>query len=227
MKLAICYYSTANKLQAYLGITRAFTESTNPTVTTVEDIINQAEDKIDKETGHAWRIRRSGTETSVDTTSKYDYYDAPDVYDLKEGAKIYLRHRKIATLNAGEGYGDALEVWNGDSYINYLTAKTEGRGHDYWLDYDKGILYYYPQSLSRENAVRLKYRYGDDSVPRDIERCCTLMAAIDLITSEDRMVNLPGGDNAMLSMREKLDVIEKEIKKILESRSDYRYMMRS
>ena len=379
-------YTTVAKVAAYLGMPTDWSGVTKPTKTDLENIINQNEDRIDRTTGHAWRNRYSGTDTYSDVTSKYEYYDAPDVFDVIDGGKIALRHSNIYQLSipseqvdaceattgwtasgtnsiststaqvkqgtysltlvksdvtsatcsaskttttvdvtaktfsaaiyisatlyaklktagtvleirfgsdssnyyaktytkiqlasgwntltfttamatsstgtpvvtacdytyiafvtsatsdtaaAGDfifddlkllSYGDALEVWENNAYVDYLATKTEGRANDYWLNYEKGVLYIFDLPSRKENAVRIKYRYGGTTVPLDIERACTLMTAIDLVTSDDRSVLLPSGDNSALRMSEKIEVMQREVEKILTHRTEYRFMKRN
>jgi hypothetical protein len=74
--------------------------------------------------------------------------------------------------------------------------------------------------------MRLKYRYGDTVVPSDIERCCTLMTAIDMIFSDDRSFNLPEGGSG-LRHGEKITLLEREIQQILSTRREYRFLKRN
>ena len=197
---------------------------TNPSIFEIIGHIQSAEDEIDRATNHAWRLRYSGTETGNATAANYEYYDAPDVIDLVEGGKVYLNHRKIYTLSAAAL--DALEVWNGSAYVDYLATKTEGRGQDYWVDYDKGVLIMYDPLMSIEKAIRIKYRYGDTSVPSDINHACAMMVCQEAILSDDRSVMLPaGGDN--VSLQSKIERYQKEVEKILSSRGESRFLKRT
>jgi hypothetical protein len=121
---------------------------------------------------------------------------------------------------------DALEIWDGNAYTDYLASKEEGRASDYWLNYEKGILYIYDIPSTDRDAIRMKYRYGDQSVPDDIKKACTLMTAIDILRTEDRSFLLPEG-GASVNYSSKIELMEAEIKSIIEQRSEWRYMMRS
>ena len=379
-------YTQPHRIAEYLQVKNSqgvhqYDGQTTPSIFEIISLIKQAEDKIDKATSHAWRMRYSGTETGNATEANYVYYDAPDVIDLREGGKIYLHHRKIrpqtvtqiddceattgwtasgtnsvatstaqktkgtysialvksdtssatcsmsktttsvdftnrtfvasvyisstlyANLNAtstaleirfgsdSSNYysktytkaqltsgwntlyfttltstatsspdvtaidytyisyitaatsttaatdnfmvdniltndGDALEVWDGNQYVDYMTTKTEGRGNDYWMDYDKGVLTLYDVFTNINQAIRMKYRYGDTSVPSDIERAATLIVAQDAILSDDRSVMLPQGGDAV-TLSNKLERIEKEVKEILNNRGEVRFLKRS
>lgn len=379
-------YSSASAVQQYLGIQTAFGTGTTPTLAQVNDLLLQSEDEIDRYTGHAWRIRLSNTETANATTQNYEIYDGPDVYDINEGGRVYLRHRKVrqlsyltlqvdaceattgwtasgtnsiatttaqktqgtyaltlvksdassatcsaskttpasdfsslpfvasvyvsATLYAKLAFsgaavsirfgsdssnyyqqdftaaqlipgwntltftsatatsttgtpvtaacaytlilfktaatattssandfvfddlkivvnGDALGVWNGDSYDDYLSSPfIEGKPNDFWVDYDAGILYVAKPPVDYHEGIRIKYRYGDAYVPQDIKRASTLMAAIDLIQSDDRSVILPtGGDH--VAFADKIKIMRDEIDRILEPRREMHFSRRS
>ena len=197
---------------------------TRPSIFEIIGHIQEAEDEIDRQTNHAWRLRYGATETGNSTAANYEYYDYPDVIDLTEGAKIYLNHRKIRTLSYAAG--DALEIWKGGAYENYLQTKTEGRGQDYWVDYDKGVLVVYGVNLTTEKAIRIKYRYGDTAVPSDIKKACTFIVAQEAIMADDRSVMLPsGGDN--VSLQQKIERYDKDVKKILQDRGEIRFLKRN
>lgn len=174
-------YTTGALVASLLGITTP-TGSTDPTLTEVEDVINRNEDYIDEYTGHAWKTN----------TSTLEYYDIDSTRINEESAiPIKLRHRTITTLASGT---DTLEVWEGSSWTDFLTAKTEARGSgDYWVNYTTGILYIYDYPSDGSEKVRIKYRYGESSVPGYIEDACTKLTASDLLAQDDRSFLLPEG----------------------------------
>ena len=173
----------------------------------IEALINRAEDQIDQRTRHAWRTRYSGTTTGADVTAKYEYYDIDSCYDSSVGGrKIFLNHRKITAFS--HAASDVLEVWNGSAYEDYIQTKTEGRDDDFWVDYELGVLY-----ISRyENlprGIRLKYRYGEATVPYDIADCACKLAALDLVKN-GYVSLLPQGSN-MLGMTSRIEILQKDV----------------
>jgi len=160
-----------------------FDTTTNPTKITVDAWINESEDYIDQETMHAWR--------AVTVTKEQHHLEAPH-YQLRDGSEIKLLHRNIRTLTSGT---DLLEVWDGTQYLDYLANKTEGRNKDYWANEQDGFIFIktYPAYTPRTFGVRITYRFGDTSIPRDIKRTCVLLTAIHFLQSEDRSVLLPEG----------------------------------
>lgn len=178
-------YCVAADVQRVLGRSTAFSGSTNPTDTQVATSILEAQDIIDGDVNHSWQ-----TLTVTD-----EYYDLPrrdygqNRSQFSDGVPIYLKHREITTLSSGSG--DKVEVWNGSSYEDWLSTKTEGRADDFWLDYTKGILYLntWPLVNGERARIRLTYRYGGGTVPQRIQRACALQTAI-LLAANDSTTSL-------------------------------------
>lgn len=192
-----------------------FSTSTNPTKTHVEQLINDAEDRIDSVTSHSWRLQSVSEEI-------HDYVVKPNAPFLwrVQGA-VYLNHRKL--VNPLVSGTDKIEIWDGSKWADIILAAngyTEGRGDDYWIDYEKGIIYFintYP--LTTDRSVRATYRYGDVSVSNSIRNACIKMVAIDLLAQDDRTVLLPEGtDN--LRLPSKIEEWRKDIAVTLEHNSE-------
>jgi hypothetical protein len=176
-------YTTVKMVESLLQLpTRS--DTTNPSIQEMTQVINRVEDKIDFKTGHAWRKRYSYTNSGRDTTAQYEYHDVDKAFEYQTGTPIYLQHRHIYTLDTNEG--DILEFWNGAEWENWTTDKTEGRNNDYWLDYRRGIVYMRGTWYVRKpQGLRIKYRYGETFVPGQIEDIATKWAAIDVLTGMD------------------------------------------
>lgn len=165
-------YCAATDVQRILA-SSAFSVSTTPTSTQVESTINRFEDFVDDYTGHAWRTK----------TVTNEYYDV--LYgDKKNGFRVKLNHRNIRSLDTDEG--DALEIWNGSSWVDYVTTKTEGRANDFWINYTDGVLFFNERPASFMQSVKFTYRYGDSSVPTPIRDAVALLAAAEILSSDDR-----------------------------------------
>jgi len=148
--MVLITYTTPVKVQEFLSLGTAFGTGTNPTLETVENIIRRKEDFMDKVTNSSWGVRQTD----------YEFYDIADIVPARNvGIKIFLGHRNIQTLNAA--IGDAFGVWDGSSYVDWISTKTEGRDNDYWIDYNLGILYIMTTiSYFGKKRVRIRYRYG-------------------------------------------------------------------
>ncbi len=221
-------YCSAVDVAAYLGwtdsavatpetITRyEFSSSTIPSLAEVNDMILAAEDMIDSKTGHAWRER-----TVTDEIHDYEnaLYTAPKEAE-RDCRGIKLSHRKIRSLTSGT---DEINVWNGSSYTEYVADKTEGRNDDFWVDSQKGILYFKDSTPSRVvQSVKVTYRYGDSSVPDDVRELTALMAARRIMMSHDHIKSIPQGDGAASIYREKLiawkEIIDQHLKNLQEAK---------
>jgi len=201
-------YTTPQKIKNYLQITNDFSDSTRPSLGTVFDYIKWAQDDIDFSTQHSWR----------DTQVENEYHTLPqrnnmNFYGSYRDIPIKLAHRNIKAIDTDKG--DKIEIYNGSEWEDYVTAKTEGRTSDYWIDYTNGFLYIrlFFSPMRKEN-IRITYRYGVDTVPRDIEKLATLMVVRDILINEDRSVLLPSGESQNLSYEQKLNRIDKEINRI-------------
>lgn len=159
-----------------------FSTSSSPTQAEIEKNIESVQDFIDKKTNRTW--------LTAGRTITNEYYDISRIrYDVSTGLSIYLKKRFIKTLDSEEG--DKIEIWNGSAYEDYVTTKTESRASDFWLDYETGILYlksFYNVHFIK--ALRMTYRYGEDSVPNDIRDATALFVASRIITSDDRTMLL-------------------------------------
>lgn len=203
-------YTTVRKVEKYFRLPK-ITDTTTPNIQQVAELIKRAQDKIDYDTGHAWRTRYNGTESGDEQTARFEYYDLEHQFEWHTGRPVYLNHRFIyEPLDATEG--DALEVWNGNIWEDWIAIKQEDRGKDYWLNYDMGVLFVNARwGITRIQGVRLKYRYGERKVNATVEDICTKMVMIDLLLGESRSAFIPEGSASALSFGRKIDLMEKQI----------------
>ena len=202
------YYTTASKVAALLQVD-AFDLNSTPTITQVEEIINRKEDEIDYFTNHSWREK----------TVTEELHTIEFRYNWLTGRPVYLNHRKVKTFDSNSG--DKLEVWDGSNWVDWLTTYTEGRGNDFWVDYEQGIIYIKSMLIKGiPIEMRVTYRYGETTVPGDIEDACTKMVAIDLLTSDDRSVLLPEG-TSNIPLGNKQTIWRNDINRILTRRQEF------
>ena len=202
--MGVTWYTTTEIVAGLLQVP-VFNETTIPEREAVEDSINEAEDEIDRVTNHAWREKTITQEMHNLEDSGYRAYT---------GVPLFLHHRKIKTLDNQKG--DLIEIWDGSSWVDYITTYQEGRDKDFWLDYEQGVIFIRtrPPFLPKVFIARITYRYGESSVPKDIEKAATIMAAQDLLMSDDRSVLLPEG-TSNITLSEKRHLWDEEIEKIL------------
>jgi hypothetical protein len=213
-------YTTPALISSFLGLratdgTRfVFGSGTIPTDTEIYQLVYNVMDQIDQFTAHAWRA-------ITVTDEVYNYRPPRDIgYGgrYRESRGICLNHRSIKTFSHASG--DKLEVYNGASWIDFLTTYTEGRGSDFWVDYGKGIIYFTNQyPLIADHPCRVTYRFGEALVPYDIQRAATMLAACDLLMGDEGN-NLTFTPEGGTTSRERCEEWRKEAWKILEARRE-------
>jgi len=176
------YYTTAAKVASFLSLTDGagarltFSADTLPTDTEVDQWINNAEDEIDRGMNHAWRS------TSIST----EYYD----YD---GSGL-LHLKSWPVQGAFESGTDLVECWNGSTWYDLVANKTEGRGNDFWVDYDQGVIYFLAYApMVGKRSIRVTYVHGESAVPGWIEKLCNKMVAIVMYMNDDYSILIPEG----------------------------------
>jgi len=208
-------YCTHEDVTRILTTSFSWSSSTNPTETQINEFIEAAEDEIDNITQHAWRA----------VTVTNEYYDLPIYSNFSGGTnfniEIHLRHREIRDFDTDES--DKIEIWNGSSWIDWISTKTEGRANSFWQDNEQGLLflkYFYPHF--KRKALRMSYRFGASTVPNDIRDTCAKMVAIEIIRSDDNHGNLDDtGDNTRMTHDTRVRDLTKEIEKTLQNRQEF------
>jgi hypothetical protein len=186
---------------------QTFTTSTTPAIRDVEDSIVDKEDWIDYITHKSWRFNAA--------TEYVDY----------NRSGFWPRYRNILKV-----YDVAL--WNGNSW----ESQTEGRDQDFFVNYDRGMIYMSRQFLlpagyglagphfrygigEFKNAVKIDYAYGrdweTDKQFRAVQDITKKMTAIDLIANSDYTAIIPSGVDKV-ALVEKIRVWEEQIAEKLE-----------
>lgn len=219
-------YTTADKVAVLLGIT-AFSATTATATTAisgrqaipnqgeVEDFILWAEDEINQRTGHSWKAVTI-TDEYYDITSEHIHHHHGHHREIA----LYVNHRDLNTFVSGT---HKIEFWNGTVWKDLILTSngfTNDRGADYWIDELHGVIYFVNQRpVFRRNGVRLTYAYGASTVPKDIERAATLLAGIQLLSSDDYSPVFPeGGDR--ISLQSKAEVWRQEVDRLLSRRDE-------
>jgi len=182
--------------------------------TDIEQSIEWAEEEIDRKTRHSWMSRSVTDEIHNFKYMRYGVHGYPFLFLGMQEKVVALNHRKIRAFVQDTDY---LYVWVGE-WIDYIATKTEGRADDFWVDYERGLIYFVSSYPTRYlNAVKVTYRYGDASVPKDIEKAATLLAAIDLVSNEGYSFIVPDGGDG-LTLDQKLAIWERRYEKVISSR---------
>ncbi len=174
-------YCTVADVSDFLRV--PITSTTTPNKAQVEKIILRKEQELDRRIGHHF----GGV-----IASAAEVHDLPLLYSYGWGSPIFLKHRQIADIDAS--LGDKIEVWTGDSYADH-TGDTGVHN----LEGTYGKLYFrgYIFTIMRKNRIRVTYRYGELTVPYDIQDSCVKLVSIDILNSSFRMDILPTGANGV------------------------------
>jgi hypothetical protein len=176
-------YCTVEDIADFLRI--PITATTTPNKTQVEKIINRKEEELDRRIGHTFGREKKVTK---------EIHDLALLYTFGWGTPIWLQHRQIKPLNSSSG--DKIEVWKGSG-----SAYDDILSNDQWYEFDEtyGRLYLrgFLFSIMRKNRIRVTYRYGDETVPDDVEDACVKLTCIDIISTSLRMDQIPIGGSAI------------------------------
>lgn len=193
--------------------TDGFSFDTNPSEDEVKEFILEASARVDRETAHAWRERKVENE----------YHDITGNYYYWAGRPIKLMKRELRSP-MDDSKGDKLELYNGNYWEEWVSdsTKQEGRNEEYWLNTTDGVLHIYRRGWwNRYKAIRVSYRYGAQTVPKDIQNATALLTATALIETDVYGDLLPTGADAPgpVQVAERL---EERAMKILERRKEIR-----
>lgn len=198
-------YCSVSDVEKVLGLPLGyFTESSVPPRATVETLIEYYTKYIEWRTGFAWR-------EVVANEGRLEYHTVGRIaprgsWFVWLGYPIFLRHRKVRPFDKSKG--DVFEFYNWSTWEDWLTTRREGLDGDYWVDYDNGIIYLrglWAYLGIREFSVRVRYRYGEETVPEDVKLACACLVAAHLIETTDRLFILPEGGTNIVSATRKVE----------------------
>jgi len=176
-------YCTVEDVSDFMRV--PISSTTTPTKAQVEKVINRKEEVLDRRIGHTFGRNKTITN---------EIHDLPLLYTFGWGTPIYLQHRNIRDLS--NAAGDKIEVWKGESN-EYDDILTDSQWYQFDPVYGRLYLRGFIFSIMRKNRIRVTYRFGDVTVPEDVEDACIKLVAIDLLTTSLRMDRLPVGGSAL------------------------------
>jgi len=200
-------YCTVQDVEDVLQVNQRFTEDTTVTKGAVEKLTQRYSDHVDDLTGSTWQSNR--------VTDEIHRIDEDTVYHVNAGVKIYMRNSNVKDFDASKN--DELGVWDGNGFENWASTRTEGRGEDYYVDYNKGIIYirkwFY---TSREAVFQLTYRYGKDNPPGGVTQATANFVAAHLLLNEDGGYFVTDtGDGLQADMEARANNLREEAKRML------------
>ena len=192
--IATTSYCTIGDVADYIRID--INTGTNPNTRMIEKIILRNEDEIDRRTGHTWRESQFANET----------LDLNNLYDAGRGMALFVTHRMIKPFDTSKG--DKVEIWNGLFYQDYAAPPNAY----VTVEPTMGIIYFrgFIFTLLRKHRFRVTYRYGGEQegttpVPRDIEKACLLMTAIDILSTDFQYSQLAYGGEGNVDKNKIMD----------------------
>ena len=205
-------YTDPIKVSEFLQVKNNFSSSTKPTDLVVEDMIRRSEDRIDYRTRKSWRFSAVSEEIS------------PRLVDYNRYG-VFLRHRNFQKVYS-------VSLWDGNDW----QVLTEGRGSDYFVNYDLGMIYftrlfllpavygltgrYFQYGFGEfKNSIKVDYVYGRDAeLDREffiVEDIATKMVAKDLLKHHDYSALIASGSDKV-SLESKVRLLEEECEQRLD-----------
>ena len=193
-------YCTATQVAEFLQVDN-FSGSTTPTSTVVNSFIEMSEARVDELTNHAWATARAGTVTNERARIQLVRSNV-----INSRGRIQLEHYPIVDMASGT---DALNVWDGSVYTEYLANKTgtntvtDSVNKDWWVDTERGIVYinnYATLNMMNSSPqgvdAYVTYRYRTASTPDDIN-LATIYFTAAMIAMNDYLNLMQEGDDSM------------------------------
>lgn len=190
-------------------------ENTDPSIEMINEFIFVNQDLIDRKTAHSWRTEKQ---------KRNEVHDIPDsLWDYGQGIPIFLQHRMVKPFD--ETKGDRFEIWDGVKFI-----KQEGvNENENFLHFEETSGTFYIRgfffTILKKKRFRITYRYGSDQenelVPRDIKRACILLTAIDVLSTDWQMSQIPFGGEGNISKENMIRKWEKNVEGIIDDHVEF------
>lgn len=189
-------------------------ENTDPNIEMVNEFILVAQDIIDRRTAHSWQSEKQ---------KRNETHDIPDsLWDYGQGIPVFLQHRGIKPFDASKG--DKFEIWDGIKY-----EEQDVSANDNFIHFEETSGTYYIRgfffTILRKKRFRITYRYGSDQenelIPRDIQRACILLAAIDILSTDFQMSKIPYGGEGTISKRETVQNWKDIVNEIIDDHAEF------
>ena len=201
-------YSTPTRVYELLQLRADFSSTTIPTRDAVEQLIEEAQYRVDDVANQSWQWN--------DTVQELNDFSMT-------GTK--LRHEDVRTIYA-------LQIWNGGAF----DGMTEGRASDFFIDAETGMVFFTRYFMLPTRFVYImpywRWGYGEFKFPlratytwgkdwwtdrrsRKIEQLATKMVAYNILMNHDYTPLLKAGLDRV-TIERRLDAWSKEIEDGLE-----------
>jgi hypothetical protein len=212
MVMAEVRYCTVYDVAQILGVeVGRFGDETRPSKETVDFYIKMAMDYVERYCRAAWREKWNweleGNKSDA-ADSGYEYHSiVPTTFTgfMWMGRPIFTRFWPIKLFDATKG--DSVQVFTGQGWEEWVGVKAVSPTGDWWVDWDRGIIYFRRMfwfSKLQGPTIRLRYRYGYSYVPEGIRYATALLAAAQLVESNNYVVLLPEGGTNIVFAKDKV-----------------------
>ena len=193
-------YCTRNEVAAFLQVAD-FGNTTTPSDSDVDSFITMSMSRVEELTKHAWATARAKVVTNERARIQLVRSNV-----INSRGRIQLEHYPIVDMASGT---DALNVWDGSAYTEYLANKTgtntvtDSVNKDWWVDTERGIVYinnYATLNMMNSSPqgvdAYVTYRYATASTPEDI-KLATIYFTAAMIAMNDDLNLMQEGDDSM------------------------------
>jgi len=190
-------YITASEVREWLGVS-----SDKYSDSFLDTLIQEKMDYVNRLSNMAWYGERGTVTDRFDITRWKGGY-----FGIYLGIPCHLRHNHIVSVTS-------LKIWDGDTWEEWVGNKTEGRGSDYWVNKEEGIVYINMWVIWRGGKeIEITYTYGRDDLPNEIKELTRLLVVKDLLLRERFSVAVPEGGEG-IRIAEMLRYINDRIKRL-------------
>lgn len=221
-----------------------FDNTSEPSQTEVEDILDGVSEEIDNLTNRAWRTRQvqdyearinasySQEKGRLRSRRRFGRQQYRSTRLTGERVTVNLPHLHLKDIDSGEG--DEVTILQPRSE-NEITTQ-EGRGDAYVVDYRRGVLKirvdYITKvaessksflDLDENQRIKVSYRYGRSQIPQDIQRAAAKLAAAEIIETDAYGEVLPSGGENTPDQNQAAESLRNDAREVL---SGYRYVNR-
>lgn len=192
---SVAGYLTAQQLISWLGWTTGrealvVTEKSTPTKTTVEEIISEAEEEIEKKTRRNWRS--SYKTINREPHSWLRHRRRRGFYGNIIELELYFQNVQEFTSGV-----DKIETWNGSLWYDLVANEDRGEAildGAYFCEPLTGRLYIHNNFPAYgKDTIKVTYRYGEyisdpgQDIPRELRRAIRYYAGADLMETHGSM----------------------------------------
>ena len=208
-------YSTPQKVEDLLQLKDGYFGGTSvPSDLSVEDLIKRAEERIDYRTRKSWKFNAVTGEPNDPVLTDYARYG------------FFPRHKNLIKVYS-------IKIWDGGAW----STQTEGRGSDYFVNFDLGMIYFTRQflmpaiytSIGRfsswgfgefKNSIKMDYAYGrDPEIDKEffiVEDIATKLAAKDILRNANyNQLIVSGTDKIPTEIRARM--IDEEVESLIDT----------